>query len=174
MLLMSSPAREASKAQPPGAPSDPSRAFENPLGGGIPIGTWDPSLALVMAGALAVTAAGYHVVLRRPRPVIADGFTVPSRRDVDRPLVSVAPATPTEKDRAIGEAVAERIPHGATIQCGIGGTANAVLQALSDHHHLGVHTERAALAGHRSWHSPCVHWARCDPRADRPCRCPPR
>ena len=30
--------------------------------GGIPAGTWDPSLAFVMAGAVAVTFVGFRVV----------------------------------------------------------------------------------------------------------------
>src|SRR5256885_849063 len=33
--------------------------------GGIAAGTWDPSLALVMAGAVAVTFAGFNFVLKR-------------------------------------------------------------------------------------------------------------
>lgn len=55
--------------------------------GGIPAGAWDPSLALVMVGALAVTAVGYRIALGRPRPVLAESFAVPGRREVDRPLL---------------------------------------------------------------------------------------
>lgn len=61
--------------------------------------------------------------------------------EVDYPLVEVAPATITPTDHRIGELVAERIPHGATIQAGIGAMPNAVLAALGGHHDLGVHTE---------------------------------
>lgn len=61
--------------------------------------------------------------------------------EVDRPLPAVEPATPGDADRAIAALVAERVPDGATIQCGIGATPNAVLEALRDHRHLGVHTE---------------------------------
>ena len=50
-------------------------------------GNWDPSLAFVMGGALAVTAVGYRLVLRQSRPVLADGFQIPSKRSVDRQLV---------------------------------------------------------------------------------------
>jgi uncharacterized membrane protein YedE/YeeE len=50
-------------------------------------GAWDPSLACVMAGAMAV----YFVVARwarsRPRPLLAASFQLPTRRDVDAPLV---------------------------------------------------------------------------------------
>lgn len=50
-------------------------------------GTWDPSLAFVMGGALAVTTLGYRVVLRRPAPWLADRFQLPTRRDLDLPLI---------------------------------------------------------------------------------------
>jgi acyl-CoA hydrolase len=61
--------------------------------------------------------------------------------EVDRPLVeSPAPAS-DDIDRRIGELVAERIPNGACIQAGIGGTSTAVLRQLTGHRELGVHTE---------------------------------
>ncbi|TVR95590.1 MAG: YeeE/YedE family protein [Rhodospirillales bacterium] len=50
-------------------------------------GTWDPSLLLVMAGAVAVTFAGYRLVLGRDRPVLETSFAVPTRRDIDPPLI---------------------------------------------------------------------------------------
>jgi len=53
-------------------------------------GRWDPSLALVMAGALAVTLIGYRLALKRPAPLLADGFRLPTRRDVDARLVGGA------------------------------------------------------------------------------------
>jgi acyl-CoA hydrolase len=59
----------------------------------------------------------------------------------DYPLVEVAPIDPTELDRRIAAHIAERIPDGATIQVGIGGIPNAVMDALADHRQLGVHTE---------------------------------
>src|SRR5690554_6786649 len=51
-------------------------------------GTWDPSLAFVMGGALAVTAIGYVFVLKRPMPVFDRMFHLPTRRDIDGPLVA--------------------------------------------------------------------------------------
>jgi len=51
-------------------------------------GTWDPSLAFVMGGALGVTALGYRIILRRPAPVLAGRFQLPTRRDIDVPLVA--------------------------------------------------------------------------------------
>ncbi|WP_135449790.1 DUF6691 family protein [Tabrizicola caldifontis] len=50
-------------------------------------GTWDPSLAFVMGGALAVAIPGYRLVLGRPAPVMADRFDLPQTRVIDRRLV---------------------------------------------------------------------------------------
>ncbi len=51
-------------------------------------GTWDPSLAFVMAGAVAVTLAGYRFVLQRPRPILAERFSLPQAKDIDAALVA--------------------------------------------------------------------------------------
>lgn len=53
-------------------------------------GTWDPSLAVVMVTALAVTAIGYRLVLRRPRPVFEPRFQLPTARVIDARLVGGA------------------------------------------------------------------------------------
>ena len=50
-------------------------------------GRWDPSLLLVMAGAVAATLVGFRVVLRRPAPLFASQYVLPSRRDIDARLV---------------------------------------------------------------------------------------
>jgi len=50
-------------------------------------GTWDPSLAFVMGGAIAVTLVGYRAVFRRGKPLLADGFSLPRKGDIDSPLV---------------------------------------------------------------------------------------
>ncbi|MCU0827940.1 MAG: YeeE/YedE family protein [Tabrizicola sp.] len=50
-------------------------------------GTWDPSLALVMLGALAVAIPGYRLVLGRPAPALEDRFHLPQTRVIDRRLV---------------------------------------------------------------------------------------
>ena len=60
---------------------------------------------------------------------------------VDDPLVEVPTPVPGPIDTAIGKAIAEIIPDGATLQIGVGGIPNAVLQALGGHKHLGLHTE---------------------------------
>jgi len=51
-------------------------------------GTWDPSLAFVMGGALVVTFMGYRWVLGRDRPLFENDFSLPSRTDIDKRLVS--------------------------------------------------------------------------------------
>ena len=53
-------------------------------------GSWDPSLAFVMAGALTVAFVGYRLVLRRPRPLLGDRFHLPTRRDLDLRLIGGA------------------------------------------------------------------------------------
>ena len=53
-------------------------------------GRWDPSLALAMAGAVAVSAAGYRLARRRGRPVLAPRLDVPARRDLDARLIAGA------------------------------------------------------------------------------------
>ena len=53
-------------------------------------GTWDPSLAFVMGGAVAVTFIGYRFLQNRPQPVLAEQFHMPSVRDVDAPLLTGA------------------------------------------------------------------------------------
>lgn len=50
-------------------------------------GAWDPSLAFVMGGALIVTAIGYLFVLKRPAPLLSERFQLPTRKDLDLPLI---------------------------------------------------------------------------------------
>lgn len=60
---------------------------------------------------------------------------------VDDPLVEVPTPEPGPRETAIGNAIAALIPDGATLQIGVGGIPNAVIRALADHRHLGLHTE---------------------------------
>lgn len=50
-------------------------------------GTWDPSLAFVMGGALMVTAIGYRLVFRLGKPLLANSFSLPTRQDLDVRLI---------------------------------------------------------------------------------------
>ncbi len=51
------------------------------------LGPWDPSLAFVMGGAIVVHALAYRLVPRLQKPAWAAEWGVPTRRDVDVPLV---------------------------------------------------------------------------------------
>lgn len=51
-------------------------------------GTWDPSLAFVMGGALITTMIGYRFVLKRPVPLLDEKFQLPTRRDLDLSLIA--------------------------------------------------------------------------------------
>lgn len=59
----------------------------------------------------------------------------------DEPLVEVPTVVPNDVERRIGNFIAQEIPDGATLQIGVGGIPNAVLDALQGHKHLGLHTE---------------------------------
>jgi uncharacterized protein len=55
---------------------------------GAPTGRWDPSLAVVMAAALAVSSLGYVLAKRRQQPILATQMSWPSKTEIDRPLVT--------------------------------------------------------------------------------------
>jgi uncharacterized membrane protein YedE/YeeE len=52
-----------------------------------PLGRWDPTLAFVMGGALAVAAVAFRVARGRRRPWLAESFAIPARTDVDPQLL---------------------------------------------------------------------------------------
>jgi uncharacterized protein len=52
-----------------------------------PVGTFDPSLIFVMLGAIAVTFAGYRLVLRRPRPILTERFLLPTLKKIDARVI---------------------------------------------------------------------------------------
>jgi uncharacterized membrane protein YedE/YeeE len=53
-------------------------------------GHWDPTLAFVLAGAVAVSFAGYRLSLRMARPAFAERFDVPVATRIDRRLLAGA------------------------------------------------------------------------------------
>lgn len=53
-------------------------------------GAWDPTLAFVMGGAIAVHAVGYRRVRRRTRPLLDAGFHLPPPCAIDGKLVAGA------------------------------------------------------------------------------------
>ncbi|MGQ3671116.1 DUF6691 family protein [Xanthobacter sp. TB0136] len=77
-------------------------------------GNWDPSLALVMGAALTITAIGYRLVLRRPAPVLDSSFHLPTKREVDLPLVGGAAVF------GIGWGIAGFCPGGSIPALGLG------------------------------------------------------
>jgi uncharacterized membrane protein YedE/YeeE len=50
-------------------------------------GDWNPALAFVMGGALAVTIPGFFLAQKRAQPVACDRFYVPTNRVIDRKLL---------------------------------------------------------------------------------------
>ena len=85
--------------------------------GGIPAGTWDASLAFVMAGAVAVTFVGFSMVLKLAHPFFAERFYVPARGDID-PRIIVGPAI-----FGIGWGLAGFCPGPALTALGFGSTS---------------------------------------------------
>lgn len=57
-----------------------------------PFGTWDPSLAFVMGGAVAVALPGFALLRRRAGPLFAPAFRWPVREDIDARLIGGAAA----------------------------------------------------------------------------------
>ena len=93
--------------------------------GGIFAGTWDASLAFVMAGAVAVTFFGFSHVLKRARPFFAERFYVPTRNDID-PKIVVGPAI-----FGVGWGLSGYCPGPAVVALGFGnGRAFAFVAAL--------------------------------------------
>jgi uncharacterized membrane protein YedE/YeeE len=52
-----------------------------------PAGTWDPSLAFVMGGAVVTAFVGYRIVFKGQKPLAADAFQLPAKKQIDRPLL---------------------------------------------------------------------------------------
>src|SRR5690606_27720048 len=50
-------------------------------------GHWDPSLALVMAGAILVGLVAFRLASQRQRSLLAEPMRLPTSRDIDRRLV---------------------------------------------------------------------------------------
>ncbi len=53
-------------------------------------GDWDPTLVMVMVGAIAVHFVLFRLILRRRAPLFATRFHVPTRRDIDLRLLGGA------------------------------------------------------------------------------------
>ncbi|SMX44581.1 DUF6691 family protein [Octadecabacter ascidiaceicola] len=77
-------------------------------------GAWDPSLIFVMGGAVVVTFIGYRFVLKRPAPIMDAKFHLPTRRDLDLPLIAGSAAF------GVGWGIAGFCPGGALPALGTG------------------------------------------------------
>ncbi|MCC4244911.1 DUF6691 family protein [Stappia indica] len=77
-------------------------------------GSWDPSLAFVMGGALLVAAIGYRLVLARPAPVLASSFSLPAVTTLDARLLGGAALF------GIGWGIAGFCPGGVVPALGLG------------------------------------------------------
>ncbi len=104
---------------------------------GIEVGVTKPA-------ALAAKIIVAEVNRRMPR-TLGDSFIHVSKIDhfveVDRELDEFRPDPPTTVEKRIGQNVAGLISDGACLQLGLGSIPNAVLDYLSGHRDLGVHTE---------------------------------
>ena len=53
-------------------------------------GAWDASLMLVMGGAVTTTLTGFRFFSSRKKPILEEKFALPTRKDIDFPLVAGA------------------------------------------------------------------------------------
>ena len=108
---------------------------------------------------LGVCLVGSFPASQKARKIIAqinpnvprthgDGFIHVDKIDVlveaDEPLPEQIIPVPDEIETQIGKYCTELVEDGATLQMGIGAIPNAVLQGLTNHKDLGVHTEMFA------------------------------
>jgi uncharacterized protein len=68
--------------------SNPAKVLDFLDLGGIVAGSWDPSLAFVMLGAVVVTFLGFRWVLKRRQPWFAERFHLPTQRELDLRIVA--------------------------------------------------------------------------------------
>ena len=87
-------------------------------------GTWDPSLAFVMVGALIPTFLGYKLVFgSKAKPVFDKQFVLPTARKIDVPLVVGSAVF------GIGWGIAGFCPGGAIPALGLGDTRTFIFVA---------------------------------------------
>lgn len=86
-------------------------------------GPWDPSLALVMAGAIAVGLIGFSFAGRRSHSLLGSKMQLPKHGDIDRRLVGGSLVF------GIGWGIAGFCPGPALVALGMGETKAAVFVA---------------------------------------------
>jgi len=87
-------------------------------------GDWDPSLAFVMMGALAVTFISFRWVLNRSEPLLEDGFHLSKRTEIDKALLGGAAIF------GVGWGMSGYCPGPAVASLGLG-SIEAVVMVLS-------------------------------------------
>jgi len=97
----------------------------------------------------ALEVARLKLAVVNPHVPFAYGDLIPVERfdafvHDDTPLFTKAYVEPTAIDRLIGRNCSELVPDGACLQMGIGSLPNAVCSELTEHQHLGLHTEMFA------------------------------
>ncbi len=106
------------------------------------------SLGVEVLASLAAAEVANRVIVqinpRMPR-VLGNSFLhvndVSAFVEHEAPLPELASVPPSEVECAIARHVATLVPHGATLQLGIGGIPDAVIQQLEGRTDLGVHSE---------------------------------
>jgi uncharacterized membrane protein YedE/YeeE len=83
-------------------------------------GEWDPSLAFVMVGGILTHMVLYRLITKRPSPVMAAAFQIPTRRDITPRLVVGSGLF------GVGWAIAGYCPGPGLVSSGAGST-NALL-----------------------------------------------
>jgi uncharacterized membrane protein YedE/YeeE len=106
-------------------------------------GSWDPSLAFVMGGAVVVAFFGYRLVLRRKGPIVGGDFHLPARKDIDARLI-VGPAI-----FGIGWGLGGFCPGPALTALGLGATGTlafvpAMLVGMAAARFVGASVARSA------------------------------
>lgn len=125
-------------------------------------GRWDPSLAFVMAGAVAVGAVAFAVAGRRQRSLLGARMQLPASRTIDRRLLAGSALF------GIGWGIAGFCPGPAVVALGMGEPKAAVFVAAMlagmgvfeglERHRASADARIAALA--RSPHPPNVRGRR--------------
>lgn len=80
-----------------------------------PFGTFDPSLIMVMAGALVTTFIGYKFTFKREAPLFEHKFAIPTQRRIDPSLIGGSAIF------GIGWGISGFCPGGAIPALGFGG-----------------------------------------------------
>ena len=108
-------------------------------------GAWDPSLAFVMGGAIAVHFVLFRVITKRASPLFDTKFQVPTRTDLDPKLIGGAAIF------GIGWGLAGFCPGPGVTSLGTGSVAAAVFVVTMV---LGMWVQHQTAASHRSLTTP--------------------